>query len=79
MKIFTRLTAFGFSFFLSSILFADSEKPLNLLLITVDDMSCDSVGAFGCEIQGTTPVMDRLASQSMRFDYAHVTVGNCNP
>ena len=23
--------------------------------------------------------MDRLASQSLRFDYAHVTVGNCNP
>ena len=24
-------------------------------------------------------MMDRLASQSLRFDYAHVTVGNCNP
>jgi N-sulfoglucosamine sulfohydrolase len=50
-----------------------------LLLITVDDMSCDSVGVYGCELEGTTPVMDRLASQSLRFDYAHVTVGNCNP
>ena len=59
-------------------LFADDQK-LNFLLITVDDMSCDSVGAFGCKLEGTTPVMDRLASQSMRFDHAHVTVGNCNP
>ena len=42
-------------------------------------MSCDSVGVYGCELEGTTPVMDRLASQSLRFDYAHVTVGNCNP
>ena len=64
--------------FLASSLNAE-EKPLNLLLITVDDMSCDSVGVYGCELEGTTPVMDRLASQSLRFDYAHVTVGNCNP
>ena len=31
-----------------------SAKP-NLLLITVDDMSCDSVGVFGCKLEGTTP------------------------
>ena len=77
MKIYIHFNTF--LLFLSSILFADREKPLNFLLITVDDMSCDSVGAFGCELKGTTPVMDRLASQSMRFNYAHVTVGNCNP
>ena len=65
--------------FLASNLKAEEKKPLNLLLITVDDMSCDSVGVYGCELEGTTPVMDRLASQSLRFDYAHVTVGNCNP
>jgi len=64
---------------LASNLNAKEKKPLNLLLITVDDMSCDSVGVYGCELEGTTPVMDRLASQSLRFDYAHVTVGNCNP
>ena len=66
------------NFFLSGLL-AGKEKPLNLLLITVDDMSCDSVGVFGSKLEGTTPVMDRLASQSLRFEYAHVTVGNCNP
>ena len=65
--------------FLASNLNAEEKKPLNLLLITVDDMSCDSVGVYGCKLDGTTPVMDRLASQSLRFDYAHVTVGNCNP
>ena len=65
--------------FFASKLNAEEKKPLNLLLITVDDMSCDSVGVYGCELEGTTPVMDRLASQSLRFDYAHVTVGNCNP
>ena len=44
---------------------------MNLLLITVDDMSCDSVGVYGSKLEGTTPVMDRLASQSLRFEHAH--------
>jgi N-sulfoglucosamine sulfohydrolase len=51
----------------------------NILLITVDDMSCDSVGVFGCKLPGTTPNMDQLAAQSLRFAHAHVTVGNCMP
>lgn len=61
-----------------SLLYGAAEKP-NLLIITVDDMSCDSVGAFGCALANTTPHMDRLASQGLRFDYAHVQVGNCYP
>ncbi len=35
-------------------LFARSTSAadgLNLLLITVDDMSADSIGAFGCKLQ----------------------------
>ncbi|OYP34584.1 sulfatase [Rhodopirellula sp. MGV] len=51
----------------------------NLLLITVDDMSCDSVGAFGCELEGTTPNIDALAASGLRYNYAHVQVGNCFP
>ena len=51
----------------------------NILLITVDDMSCDSVGVFGCKLPDTTPNMDKLAAQSLRFAHAHVTVGNCMP
>ena len=55
-----------------------AERP-NILIITVDDMNCDSVGAFGCRLPGTTPHIDRLASQGMRFQHAHVQVGNCFP
>jgi N-sulfoglucosamine sulfohydrolase len=55
-----------------------SAKP-NLLIITVDDMSCDSVGVYGCKLPDTTPNMDKLAGQSLRFNYAHVVVGNCMP
>ncbi len=52
---------------------------LNLLLVTCDDMSCDSVGVYGCKLPNTTPHMDRLAAQSMRFNHAFVQVGNCMP
>ena len=55
-----------------------ADRP-NILLLTVDDMSCDSVGVFGSKLPGTTPNMDKLASQSLRFAHAHVTVGNCMP
>jgi N-sulfoglucosamine sulfohydrolase len=51
----------------------------NLLIITVDDMSCDSVGVYGCPLPGTTPHMDSLAQTSLRFQKAHVQVGNCMP
>ena len=59
---------------------ADAAEPrLNVLLITVDDMSCDSVGAFGCELEATTPCIDGLAARSQRFEHAHVQTGSCFP
>lgn len=57
---------------------ATGQRP-NLLIITVDDMSADSMGAFGCRLAGTTPAMDRLAASGLRFRFAHVQVGNCMP
>ncbi|MEC9037813.1 MAG: sulfatase [Verrucomicrobiota bacterium] len=56
----------------------DNNRP-NILLITVDDMSCDSVSSFGCPIKDITPHIDKLASQGIRFKKAHVQVGNCYP
>lgn len=54
------------------------DKP-NFLLVTVDDMSCDSVGAFGCKLEGTTPNIDALAASGTKFLHAFVQVGNCMP
>ena len=54
------------------------DRP-NVLLLTVDDMSCDSVGVYGCPVPDTSPRMDALAAESMRFEHAHVQVGNCYP
>lgn len=56
----------------------DAARP-NILVVTVDDMSCDSVGAFGCELSGTTPTIDALAADGLRYHHAHVQVGNCYP
>lgn len=58
---------------------ASAAPQPNLLIITVDDMSADSLGAFGCKMPDTSPTIDHLASQGMRFDRAHVVVGNCFP
>src|SRR4029079_10130370 len=52
---------------------------LNVLIITADDLSADSLGSFGCKLADTSPNIDRLASQGMRFDYAHVVCANCMP
>lgn len=58
---------------------ADAKPRPNVLLITVDDMSAESIGAFGCKLAETTPHIDRLAAQGVRFHNAHVVVGNCMP
>ncbi len=58
---------------------AGARATPNLLLVTVDDMSCDSVGAFGCALDGTTPNIDAFAAGGMKFLRAHVQVGNCYP
>ncbi len=55
-----------------------TKKP-NVLIITVDDMSADSLGSFGCKLADTSPNIDALAIQGMRFNRAHVVVGNCFP
>jgi N-sulfoglucosamine sulfohydrolase len=51
----------------------------NLLLITVDDMNANSVGVFGSTVPDTTPNIDQLAREGMRFERAHVQVANCAP
>lgn len=77
-----RLMALGLWLFFGwvtvTVAFESPARP-NFLIITVDDMNCDSVGAFGCQLAGTTPNIDRLAKQGKRFQYAHVQVGNCYP
>jgi N-sulfoglucosamine sulfohydrolase len=53
-----------------------ADRP-NLLLITVDDMNRDSVGAYGGPIPDITPNIDRLASQRARVDHGFVDLAVC--
>jgi len=55
-----------------------ADRP-NIILITADDMNWDAVGAYGCPVRGTTPNIDRLAAEGVRFEYAHVTIAVCQP
>lgn len=54
-------------------------ERLNILLITADDLNCDSVGAFGCKVPDITPNIDKLAREGVRFTNAHVTAAVCQP
>jgi hypothetical protein len=56
-----------------------AAERLNVLMMTTDDMSCDSVGVFGCRLKNRTPNMDGLAAESLRFLHAQAQVGNCVP
>lgn len=51
----------------------------NVLLILADDMNYNSVGCFGCPVDDITPNLDRLASEGIAFDNAHVTIAVCQP
>ena len=59
--------------------FSAEKKPLNILLITADDMNFDSTGCYGGVIRDLTPSIDRLASEGLRFRYAYATVAVCQP
>ncbi|CAN5599874.1 sulfatase [soil metagenome] len=57
---------------------SEPAKPLNLLIITADDMNADSGGWNGCTL-GVTPNLDTFAKTAHRFVNSHVTVPICQP
>jgi N-sulfoglucosamine sulfohydrolase len=50
----------------------------NILLITADDMDARTPSSFGGPA-GITPNIDRLASEGIRFERAHVVAAVCQP
>src|SRR5688572_13694545 len=46
-----------------------ASPPLNVLLITIDTLRADALGAYG-NPRAATPVIDRLAQGGLRFDNA---------
>lgn len=63
--------------------FALADEPearrVNILLVTVDDMGWNSVGAFGAPIADITPHIDTLAAAGRRYERAYVAASNCAP
>jgi len=54
-----------------------SDRP-NIIFIFTDDHSAEAISAYGSVIN-TTPHMDRLAREGMRFDRCYVTNSICAP
>jgi arylsulfatase len=52
------------------------ERPLNVLLLVIDDIRWDSIGAAGNRVV-KTPRIDQLAREGVRFDQARVTTSIC--
>ncbi len=57
---------------------AGGGRP-NVLLVTMDDLQWDSLGATGCSLSDITPNLDRFASEGLRFHNAFVNVAVCQP
>ena len=74
-----RISLFAIGLLLALAVNASAAGKPNILFITVDDMSCDSIGMFGAKLEGISPNVDALAAEGMRFEMAHVQVGNCYP
>jgi len=52
---------------------AGALRGYNVLLVTIDTLRADHVGAYGSTL-GLTPTLDRLAKEGLRFDMAHAHV-----
>lgn len=70
---------FGVFVFGSSAAVAHVNSHPNILFITLDDMNWDSIGSYGCAVDGISPHIDRLAASGMRFQYAYNQSSNCVP
>lgn len=58
---------------------SEPQQQPNVLILTADDLNHNSVGAFGCDLAGVTPNIDRLAAEGMMFMHAHVNTAVCQP
>ncbi|WP_040914567.1 sulfatase-like hydrolase/transferase [Lentisphaera araneosa] len=55
------------------------KTKLNVVFITLDDLSYESLGVNGCKVPEISPHMDRIAKSGMRFEGFHVQASNCIP
>jgi arylsulfatase A len=58
--------------------FANSERPPNFIVILADDLGYADLGCFGSELI-STPNLDRMASEGMRFTDFYSAAPVCTP
>lgn len=58
---------------------ATDDVRTNILLITADDLGYEATNVLGGAVADVTPNLDRLASQGMSFQHAHVNAAICAP
>ena len=56
-----------------------ADKPLNILIITLDDMGYKTTGVEGCTVPDITPNIDKLASEGMLITHGYVMSPICRP
>ena len=57
----------------------NKDKPLNILLITADDLGYEAVNSFGRDIPNLTPQLDKFANEGVQFAEAHTATPICLP
>ena len=62
----------------STVSAAPAEKPLNVILILVDDLGWTDFACFGSKSY-QTPNIDRLAREGMKFTSAYAACTVCSP
>jgi len=57
----------------------ENYRPVNVLLITADDLNYNSLGSYGNSIDQISPNIDRLAQSGIRFTNGFVNIAVCQP
>src|SRR5215203_4753952 len=69
---FTLLLAAAFQLVLSCGVFAQTTRPVNVIVILADDLGAGELGCYG-NTSNKTPNLDRLASEGTRFNTCWAT------
>ncbi|KEI71505.1 sulfatase family protein [Endozoicomonas elysicola] len=56
-----------------------ASAPVNIMLITADDLGYEAYSLFNNELPDLTPNMDQFAAEGVQFEHAHVNHSICQP
>ena len=78
MKICAYLVGFFLLFIVQSAQAQQADKPPNIILIIADDVGWNDLGCYG-NTAVSTPTIDRMAQEGIRFTNAYLTASSCSP